>query len=140
MLCYVSKNFFRNPMFSLSPGFLTILHLPYGVGRKNFENPPYIKSCVLKCRLEIWTLFLILPKQKFEKSSNDCQSCRKHEFLHVIELLIKILQKVDGKQTGSQENSGFLRKKTYRPFLRDPNGIDSRGIQFLLTSGYCGTL
>ena len=86
---------------------------------KNFENPPYIKSCVLKCRLEILTLFLILPNQKFEKSSNDCQSCRKHEFLHVIELLIKILQKVDGKQTGSQENSGFL-KKNLQTLLEGP--------------------
>ena len=62
------KFFHSNPLFSSSPGFLTVLHLPSGVENFFVDNPPlsYIKSCVLACRLQIWTSFLVLPKQNIE--------------------------------------------------------------------------
>ena len=62
------KFFHSNPLFSSSPGFLTVLHLPSGDEKIFVDNPPlsYIKSCVLTCRLQIWTSFLVLPRQNIE--------------------------------------------------------------------------
>ena len=62
------KFFHSNPLFSSSPGFLTVLHLPSGDEKFFVDNPPlsYIKSCVLACRLQIWTSFLVLPRQNIE--------------------------------------------------------------------------
>ena len=62
------KFFHSNPLFSSSPGFLAILHLPSGDENFFVDYPPlsYIKSCVLACRLQKWTSFLVLPKQNME--------------------------------------------------------------------------
>ena len=61
------KFFHSNPLFSSSPGFLTVLHLPSGVENFFVDKPPlsYIKSCVLACRMQIWTSFDVLPMQNF---------------------------------------------------------------------------
>ena len=62
------KFFHSNPLFSSSTGFLTVLHLPSGVENFFIDNPSlsYIKNCVLACRLQIWTSFLVLPRQNIE--------------------------------------------------------------------------
>ena len=72
----VYKAFFENPMFSPSSGFLIVLHPP---SRDDFffvNYPPlsYIKSCVLACRLRIWTSYLVLPRQNIKLKPQNWQN------------------------------------------------------------------
>ena len=72
----VYKAFIKNTMFSPSSGFLIVLHPPSGDDYFFVDYPPlsYIKSCVLACRLRIWTSYLVLPKQNIELKPHNWQN------------------------------------------------------------------
>ena len=61
----VYKGFFKIPSFYPGSVFLMVLNPPSGVENSNVKNPPlsYIKSCILTCRLLIWTLVVVFSKQ-----------------------------------------------------------------------------
>ena len=87
------KFFHSNPLFSSSPGFLAILHLPSGDENIFVDYPPlsYIKSCVLACSYlsKLWS-----KSWKTCKMSWFQQYC---QILPVFELLFHILLRWDQK-------------------------------------------
>ena len=90
------KFFQSNPLFSSSPGFLIVLHLPSGDEIFFVDNPPCHTSKVaswhVDCRYELqfWS-YLSKILSKSPKTGKIWHYCSNPNFSHVFQLLLNIL-------------------------------------------------